>query len=64
VDVYKVVSRAVEEGIPGGYRRAFKHTDTPTEEQIFDSIHSYVMNELSDIMLFNDPASGCEKCEK
>jgi hypothetical protein len=56
---YAIISRAVEEGIPGGYRRAFKHNDNPSEDQIFESIREYVMMELCEVLSFGD----CE-CEK
>jgi hypothetical protein len=54
VNAYAVISRAVEDGIPGGYRRAFKHNDNPTEDQIFESIRDYVMNEICDVLQFGD----------
>ena len=36
----------MENGIALGYRRAFKHNDTPTEEQIVEQIHQSIMHEL------------------
>ena len=44
---YSLLERCVEDGASYGYRRAFKHTDNPPEEVIFDSIVSGVMLELS-----------------
>jgi hypothetical protein len=44
---YNLVERCVEDGVAYGYRRAFKHTDSPLEEVILDSIVSGVMLELS-----------------
>jgi hypothetical protein len=64
VDIYKVLSRAVEEGIPGGYRKAFKHTDTPSEEQIFGSIYDYVMMEICEVLQFGNSECECDCCEK
>jgi hypothetical protein len=50
---YPVIDRAVEEGIAYGYRRAFKHTDTPTEENIKIAIHDAVMNSLAEVIEFD-----------
>jgi hypothetical protein len=36
----------IENGLTIGYRRAFKHTDNPTEEQITNQIRESIMNEL------------------
>lgn len=52
VDVYKLVSRAVEDGITSGWYRAHKHTDSPGSEEIKWQIESAIMNELSEIFLW------------
>jgi hypothetical protein len=54
VDIYKLVSRAVESGIASGLRRAHKHTDTPGQEEIKWAIENAVMNELSEVFLWPD----------
>ena len=36
----------IENGLTYGYRRAFKHNDNPTEEQITDQIKQSIMHEL------------------
>ncbi len=41
-----VLEMCMENGIALGYRRAFKHNDTPTEEQIVEQIHQSIMHEL------------------
>lgn len=51
---YDLVSEAVESGIAWGWQRAHKHTDTPTEEQVKDQIHRHVMNEICEVVDFEE----------
>ena len=41
-----VLEMCIENGLTYGYRRAFKHTDNPTEEEITDQIRQSIMHEL------------------
>jgi len=50
---YVIVQRAIEEGIAYGYRRAFKHTETPSHEAIKDEIHKAVMSSLCEVLDFD-----------
>jgi hypothetical protein len=43
---YELLDRCIDEGISFGYARAFKHTDTPSESAIHESIHREVMNQI------------------
>ena len=52
VDVYRLISRAVENGIEVGLRRAHKHTETPDKETIKWQIENEIMNELSEIFIW------------
>lgn len=45
-NMYKLIERCVEEGVQYGYNRAYKHTDTPTEDQIKLAVTDAVMNEI------------------
>jgi len=54
VNVYKLVSRAVEDGITSGWYRAHKHTDAPGSEEIKWQIENAIMNELSEIFIWPD----------
>lgn len=49
-NVYKILSRAVEEGIVYGWNRAHKHTDAPGEEAIKDEMERAVMNEICEVV--------------
>lgn len=53
VDIYKIMARAVEEGVRYGWNRAHKHTDEPSKEHTIEQIENAVMNELSEIFIFN-----------
>lgn len=51
---FEIISRAVEEGVNYGWRRAHKHVDTPSEEAILDSIATEVMNAMCEYFGFAD----------
>jgi len=58
VKVYNILDRAIEEGVAYGYNRAYKHTDTPTPEQVMREIETAVMNEICEVFdLSNDSDS-------
>jgi hypothetical protein len=54
VNVYEVISRAVEEGVRNGVYRARKHTDTPNEAQTADAVYQAVMQALCEVLRFED----------
>ena len=49
---YKIISRAVEEGVAYGYQRAHKHTDTPSEELMKQEIEDAVTQALDEVIDF------------
>jgi hypothetical protein len=55
VDTYRVVARAVEEGINAGWNRAHKHAEEPREEHIKQEIESAIMLALDEIISWQDP---------
>jgi len=57
-DTYGLIARAVEEGATIGWRRAFKYTATPTDEEATATIASEVMNALCEVLTF-DAGCGC-----
>lgn len=54
VDLYKVVCRAVEEGVTFGLNRAHKHTDRPTREQLQEHVENEVISALCEVLHFDD----------
>jgi hypothetical protein len=56
VNTYDVIVRAVDEGVAYGANRAFKHTETPTIEEIKQAIATAVLNELCEILIFDNEA--------
>ena len=54
IDAYKIVTRAVEEGVRCGMSRAHKHTGSPTPDDIAESIEQAVINALCDVLRFGD----------
>ena len=51
---YKVISDCIERGINYGYMRAYKHTDTPTEDALKNELEQAIMNELCDYIDFDE----------
>jgi hypothetical protein len=54
VNTYRILDNAVDAGIEYGYQRAHKHTDEPSAAQIKRDIHDAIMNELSEVFIFDD----------
>lgn len=54
VDLYRIVADAVDAGVAYGTMRAFKHTNTPSTEAIEDAVSNAVMNELCDVLMFDE----------
>jgi len=48
-----IIEECVEIGVRRGYRRAHKHTESPQEEAIFESIENCVMSELVERFFFD-----------
>ena len=52
--IYAMVDRAVEDGVRAGLRRARKHTEHPSEEQLAEAVQSAVMTELAEWFHFEE----------
>jgi hypothetical protein len=57
-NTYVILQRAVEEGAVLGYRRAFKHIENPTEEQMVDAITDAIMLTVSEVFDFSHQSQG------
>lgn len=55
VNVFTVLSRAVEEGTIYGWRRAHKYEENPSEERICSEIGEAVINAICEVFNFPDP---------
>ena len=62
VKTYNVLVRAIEEGINYGYVRAFKYSDTPTEDQVKTAIADAIINEICEVFDFFDTEESKLKC--
>lgn len=51
-DTYRLLSECVDRGVKYGLRRAYKHTDKPTNEQIEEAVSSAVMGEVAEAFVF------------
>lgn len=51
---FKILERAVEDGVSRGYRRAHKHIDSPNESELLDHIGQAVMSEICEWFAFDD----------
>ena len=54
LNAWEILSRAVEEGVASGWRRAHKHDDHPGEETISECIRTAVMDSISEVILWDD----------
>ena len=54
VNTYTVLSECIEIGINGGMNRSYKHTDTPTEQQIKEEVLHYIMLHICEKFKFDD----------
>jgi hypothetical protein len=52
--INRILTAAIEQGIGFGYTRAFKHTDTPTEERIKESIENEIWNNIYEVFDFRE----------
>jgi hypothetical protein len=43
---YPVLQMAVEDGVLHGLNRAYKHTDTPTRDQVVNAVTEAVLNSI------------------
>ena len=50
----RILEMAIKRGIERGYRRAFKHTDSPNEDSILESINDCVMFEIDTYFTFEE----------
>lgn len=55
VNVYGVLEDCILAGIDGGWNKAHKHTDSPSEEEIKNQIAHYIMLEISEKFIFDEP---------
>lgn len=54
VRTYAVLARAVEEGIACGLRRARKHVEQPTDEQVAEHVEREVMGAICEVFSFDE----------
>jgi len=54
LDTYKIIDSTIENAIRYGYVRAHKHIENPSENHMIQEIHHAVMNDLCDILKFDD----------
>ena len=52
---YKIISDCVSNGIEQGWNKAHKHTDSPQEEIIKDQIEHYILLNIGENFIFNEP---------
>jgi len=51
---YRIIEQAVEQGVRDGWRRAYKHTDSPHEDAVKSYIEDAVMSALCDYFTFDE----------
>jgi len=53
-DTRKLLDRCIEDGVAVGLRRAFKHTDQPTEDALAEEIQRAVMVQIDEWFTFKE----------
>jgi len=54
LDAYKIISDTIETSIKLGWNRAHKHIDNPEQQHVLNEIHTAIMNDLCQILKFDD----------
>ena len=54
-NVRTILERCIEQGAERGYRRAFKHTDSPSESHILSQIDDAIWLEIDTYFDFEEP---------
>lgn len=58
VDAYRVLELAVEAGVNHGWRRAYKHSDNPSEDDIKQAMTDNIMSSICEWFAFDPPAES------
>ena len=53
-NIRMILERCIEEGAKRGYTRAFKHTDSPSEEAILESVSDKIWFEIDSYFDFTE----------
>jgi|CXWL01.1.fsa_nt_gi hypothetical protein len=56
IKTYEVLCRAVEEGVSHGMRRAYKHQDKPSQEDIISHMENQVLSAICEYFSFPEEA--------
>ena len=51
---YNLLVRCIEDGVRLGVARAHKHTDSPTQEQLYDALENALINEICEWFYLDD----------
>lgn len=51
---YQLLGRCIEDGVRFGITRAYKYTDKPTKEQMYDEIEKAIMYEICEWFHIDD----------
>ena len=54
-NMHKILEHCIDTGLELGWRRAHKHTDTPSAELLKNSIEQALWDELYEWVVFDDP---------
>jgi hypothetical protein len=49
-----ILDMAIDEGVARGYRRAYKHTDAPTDDAVITTIQECVMSSIYEYFDFDN----------
>ena len=52
--LHVILEQAIDEGVARGYRRAYKHTDAPTDEAVINTIQECVLSSFYEYFDFDN----------
>ena len=55
---YPILTDCIERGIQFGIRRAYKHNDTPSQEDIEHCVNNEILNQLHEYFVFDSEGEG------
>lgn len=62
--VYPLLCTAIEDGVAGGWHRAHKHTDDPTDDDAIETITDYVTNAILEAFDIPDTDTSRERDDR
>ena len=54
INAFEVITRAIEEGVDAGWRRAYKYSEAPPENEVKEAMIESVINAITEVVIFDE----------